>query len=244
MTRVARATMVAVAFATLAACTRVGAPSPDPQWTSVDATSSPVAAASDELPMEATLSPDQFWSQLFSGDPAAINYPTLADMVKDSDLIVLGSMAGVSPGPDSVAGQSLTNYMLTVTVHVDRVIYGKMPDGTATVPVAVFLGVGPTDEQNPYAPQIANRAASIPMERGVFVLQNLAAYYGRFDPTASERYDPTVYQVASLQGLIRDDAGTAWVSDQAPGDWAASIAGRPFSTALAETTAAAAAATE
>ncbi len=41
----------------------------------------------------------------------------------------------------------------------------------------------------PYADEIAKRAASMPSERGVFFLQNLVAFYSRFDPFRAPRPD-------------------------------------------------------
>ncbi|MDA8238018.1 MAG: hypothetical protein M0T75_09090 [Chloroflexi bacterium] len=68
----------------------------------------------------------------------------------------------------------------------------------------------------------------MPNERGVFFLQNLVAYFSRFDPTARERYDPTVDQVTSVQGLFRDAAGVAQLPATASGPWIAPYAGKPF----------------
>ena len=237
MTRLARTLAVAavvVAAVAAAACTRAGGgqtggPSNQPE-------PSPAPTASYD---RIALTPEQFWARLYSGDPEAVNYPALADMFKDSDAVVLGSFAAVTAGPDSVAGANSTNFMLTVTVTVDRVLHGSLPAGATSVPIAVFLGVGATGAADPYAALIANRAASMPHERGVFLLQNLVAYYSRFDPSASQRYDPTVYQVASVQGLIRDARGTAWVPDQTPGNWATALGGRPFETILTDLSAAA-----
>ncbi len=74
----------------------------------------------------------------------------------------------------------------------------------------------------------------MPKEQGVFFLQNLVSYDSRFDPSATQRYDPTGYQVNSMQGLIRDAVGTSWVPAQAPGAWPAAHDGKPFDTVLAD----------
>lgn len=213
----------------VAGCSRAAGgalpPAATPPPSSAVETASPTASVVDKL------APELFWTRLFGGDPAAINYPTLAAMASDSDLVILGAFKAVRPGPNSVAGPGLTNYMLTVDVAVDRVLRGDLATAGSTVPVAVFLGVGSSDA-NPYLDETALRAASLPQERGVFFLQNVVKYYSRFDPGASTRYDPSVYQVASLQGLVRDNAGVSWVPAGAPGDWPATLSGAPFSTAL------------
>ena len=197
-----------------------------PSTIPASATPAVIPAAS---PLE-KLAPEGFWTLLYGGDPSAVDYPTLAGMASDCDLVVLGTFKAVRPGPDSVAGEGLTNYMLTVDVVVDRVMLGTKPAGT-TVPVAVFLGVGPSDA-NPYLDVIAQRAASVPQERGVFFLQNVVKYYSRFDASAAQRYDPSVYQVASLQGIVRDAAGVTWLPTDATGAWTSAIRGTPFSSAL------------
>jgi hypothetical protein len=179
----------------------------------------------------AKLAPDEFWTLLFNGEPTVIDYPTLAGMASDCDLVVLGTLKAVRPGPDSDAGSGLTNYMLTVDVTVERVLLGTMPATGTTVPVAVFLGVqAPGD--NPYLDVIAQRAASLPQERGVLFLHNMVKYWSRFDASAAQRYDPSFYQVASLQGIVRDDAGVAWLPAQAPGTWTSTLRDKPFSSAL------------
>ncbi len=218
-----------ILLAALAACSRpasaVPAATPTAPPLATSATTSPAAT------QLARLAPEVFWTRLYGGDPAAVDYPALAGMASDSDLVVLGSFKAVRPGPDPDAGNGLTNYMLTVDVSVERVLLGTWPSSSSTVPVAVFLGVGPSDA-NPYVDEIAQRAASMPQERGILFLQNIVKFYSRFDPDAAKRYDPTVYQVSSLQGVIRDNAGVSWLPANAPGSWGLTLSGKSFSTAL------------
>lgn len=234
MGRYARAGAIALIAVALAACSRVGAPA-GPSGGSQAASSGTSGASAGTVASQAlpAMEPDAFWASLFSGEPEAVNYPSLSAMASDSDLVVLGTMESVTAGPDSDAGSGSTNHMLTVRVRVERALRGNLPAGATTVPVAVFLGVGPTGGANPCADEIARRAAAMPRERGVFFLQNVVAYYSRFDATAAKRYDPSVYQVSSLQGIVRDDAGTARVPARAPGSWVAALGGKPFATALA-----------
>ncbi len=237
MGRSARAGAIALIAVALAACSGVGAPA-GPSDGSQAASSGTPGASAGAVASQAlsAMAPDAFWASLFSGEPEAVNYPSLPSlsaMASDSDLVVLGTLESVTAGPDSDVGSGSTNHMLTVRVRVERVLRGDLPAGATTVPVTVFLGVGPAGGANPYADEIARRAAAMPRERGVFFLQNLVAYYSRFDATAAKRYDPSVYQVSSLQGVVRDDAGTARVSARAPGSWAAALGGKPFGDVLA-----------
>ncbi len=125
--------------------------------------------------------------------------------------------------------------MATITLKVAKVLCGTLPpDVSGTIPVVTFLGDGPTGAASPYTGFIAKLKASMPNERGVFFLQNLVAYYSRFDPTAKERYDPTVYQVTSVQGLFRDAAGVAQLPATASGSWITTYAGKPFETVVAQ----------
>ncbi len=207
-----------------------GATDPD---TSVTATVDPSATPT---PTPApTLAPDAFWGWLFNGEPEAVSYSSLDAMIKDSGLVLLGSFADVTAGPDSDAGSGPTNYMATIDLKVAKVLRGTLPaDASGTVAVVTFLGTGPTGAVSPYTGFIANLKASMPNERGVFFLENPVAYYSRFDPTAKERYDPTVYQVTSVQGLFRDAAGVAQLPATASGSWITTYAGKPFDTVVAQ----------
>jgi len=234
MIRILRTIACGLLLVALAGCSR----------SATGAMPTPATAAPSAIPASATpavvmplatpiakLAPEAFWTLLFNGDPTVIDYPTLAGMASDCDLVVLGTLKAVRPGPDSDAGSGLTNYMLTVDVTVERVLLGTMPATGTTVPVAVFLGVqAPGD--NPYLDVIAQRAASLPQERGVLFLHNMVKYWSRYDASAAQRYDPSFYQVASLQGIVRDDAGVSWLPAQAPGAWVSTLRGKPFSSAL------------
>jgi hypothetical protein len=181
------------------------------------------------------MSPDAFWAGLFSGEPDAVNYPSLRELIKGSDAVVLASFATVTGGPDYYGGSGFTGYMATVTLQVDRVLSGSLPVGSTTVPVEVFLGIGPAGAaQNPYADFIGQMQASMPHERGVFFLVNMVAYYRQFDPASASRYDPSAYQVTSVQGLVRDANGVAQLPRNAPGTWPATLTGRPFAEVVSE----------
>lgn len=236
MTRILRTIACGLLLVALAGCSRSATGAVPTTATAarsdVPALATPSAAptVSPVATPTASLAPEAFWTLLFSGEPTAIDYPTLAGMASDCDLVVLGTFKAVRPGPDSDAGGGFTNYMLTVDVTVERVLLGKMPTTATTIPVAVFLGVG--TGASPYLDMIAQRAASLPQERGVLFLQNLVKYYSRYDASAPQRYDPSVYQVASLQGIVRDNAGVSWLPAQAPGTWTSTLRDKPFSSAL------------
>ena len=240
MIRILHAIACGLLLVALAACSRSAtgamptavttAPSAIPT-SAIPASATPTAVVPVATPL-AKIAPEAFWTLLFNGEPTAIDYPTLAGMATDCDLVVLDTLTAVKPGPDSVAGDGVTNYMYTVDVTVERVLLGTMPATGSTVPVAVFLGVDSAEGANPYLDVIAQRAASLPKERGVLFLQNLVKYYSRYDASAPQRYDPSAYQVASLQGIVRDKAGVSWLPAEAPGTWTSTLRDRPFSSVL------------
>lgn len=202
-----------------------------PTTSQISSPAQPVVSPTPVAPM----SPDAFWAGLFSGEPDAVTYPSVGELIKGSDAVVLASFVGVTSGPNSDAGSGYTNYMATVTLQVDRVLHGSLRSGSGTVPLAVFLGVGPAGTtENPYAAFIKQMITSMPHERGVLFMVNMAAYYQRFDPDASSRYDPSAYQVTSSQGLVRDVAGVAQPPSNAPGAWPMTFKGRPFDDVLSE----------
>ncbi len=237
MIRILRTIACGLLIVALAGCSRSATGAMPTAATAATAATSaipPSATPAAVMPVAtaiAKLGPEAFWTLLFNGDPTAIDYPTLVAMAADCDLVVLGTFKAVRPGPDSDAGGGLTNYMLTVDVTVERVLLGTLP-ATGTIPVAVFLGVDSAGGSNPYLDVVAQRAASLPQERGVLFLHNMVKYWSRYDASAPQRYDPSVYQVASLQGIVRDNAGVSWLPAEAPGAWISTLRGMPFSSAL------------
>lgn len=182
---------------------------------------SPVAAASPtQLPL---LSPDEFWTGLFSGDPDFTAFQSIGALLKDSDAVVLASLESVSAGKSYDAGSDLTEYNATVTIHVERVLHGSL--SATTVPINVVLGLSKRDE---YQPLLAQLKASMPHERGILFLQNLASWEKQMTGSSTSKYDPSLYCVISAQGIIREANGVAKPALNAPGAWPQAFKGQGF----------------
>lgn len=207
------------------------APSQGPASTSGPTTDPAASSGPTTAP---SLSSSQFWAMLVSGDPAAVSYSSVKELAQASDAVVLASFQDVVAGPDYNDQFGNTTYNATISLRVDRVLHGSLQSISGTVPLDVFLGAGPAGAlQNPYGDLIAQMKSSMPAERGVFFLVNMATWYRQFtdQPTS---YDPSLYQVVSGQGLLRDANGVTAIHPNAPGTWPRLLNGKPFVAAVAE----------
>ena len=178
-------------------------------------------AVSNPTPLP-LLSPDEFWTGLFSGDPDFTAFVSIGALIKFSDAVVLASLDSVSAGTSYDAG-GLIEYNATVTIHVERVLHGSM--SAASVPINVVLGLSNWDE---YGPLLAQLKASMPYERGILFLQNLASWDKQMTGASTSKYDPSLYHVVSAQGIIRDANGVAGPALNAPGAWPQTLKGQSF----------------
>lgn len=181
--------------------------------------SSVAAASPTQLPL---LSPDEFWTGLFSGDPDFTAFLSIGALIKYSDAVVLASLESVSAGKSYDAGSGLIEYNATVTIHVERVLHGSL--SATTVPMNVVLGFS----MDTYGPLLAQLKASMPQERGILFLQNLASWEKQMTGSSTSKYDPSLYCVISAQGIIREANGVARPALNAPGAWPQALKGQSF----------------
>lgn len=177
-------------------------------------------AASDPTQLP-PLSPDEFWTGLFSGDPDFTAFLSIGALIKYSDAVVLASLESVSAGKSYDAG-GLIEFNAIVTIHVERVLHGSL--SATTVPINVVLGFS----MDTYGPLLAQLKASMPHERGILFLQNLASWEKQMTGSSTSRYDPSLYSVISAQGIIREANGVARPALNAPGAWPQTFKGQSF----------------
>ena len=187
--------------------------------------SSVAAASPTQLPL---LSPDEFWTGLFSGDPDFTAFLSIGALIKYSDAVVLASLESVSAGTSYDAGGPI-EYNATVTIHVERVLHGSM--SAASVPINVVLGLSIRDESSRLLEQLR---ASMPHERGILFLQNLASWDKQMTGASTSKYDPSLYHVVSAQGIIREANGVAGPALNAPGTWPQTLKGQSFGAVVSQ----------
>jgi hypothetical protein len=192
---------------------------PSPPVVASPSGSSVVAASPTQLPL---LSPDEFWTGLFSGDPDFTAFVSIGALIKYSDAVVLASLESVSAGT-SYDAVGLIEYNATVTIHVERVLHGSL--SAASVPINVVLGLSNGHESSRLLEQLK---ASMPHERGILFLQNLASWDKQMTGASTSKYDSSLYNVVSAQGIIREAKGVARPALNAPGTWPQTLNGQSF----------------
>lgn len=175
------------------------------------------------------LSPDEFWTNLFYGDPDFTAFPSLGALIGASDAVALVSLEQVVPGPSYDAGSNKTEFDAYVMVHVERVLHGSLAQERVPVIVLLSLGANPADA----ALRLGQLQASMPKEEGILFLQNLVKWDKSLTGSSTSRYDPTVYQVLSAQGVFRNAKGVAQAAGNAPGDWPTKLNGVSFGSVIA-----------
>ena len=68
----------------------------------------------------------------------------------------------------------------------------------------------------------------MPHEQGIVFVKNLVAWDKQLTGKSTSKYDPSVYQVVSAQGVIRNANGIAKPALNAPGTWPNGYQGMPF----------------
>ncbi len=191
--------------------------------------SSPVEASpSAELPPLPPLSQDEFWTSLFYGDPDFTAFPSLGALIGASDAVAVVSLEQVVPGPSYDAGSKKTEFDAYVTVHVERVLHGSLPQDSIPIIVLLSLGDNPTDA----ALRLVQLQTSMPKEEGILFLQSLVKWDESLTGSSTSRYDPSVYQVLSAQGVFRNAKGVAKAATNAPGDWPTKFNGVNFGSVI------------
>jgi hypothetical protein len=196
-----------------------GSPAASAQLTaSVEPTSTVLVTP---LPM---LSHDEFWTGLFYGDLAFTEFPSLGALIGSSDAVAVVSIEDVVRGPTYDAGSNMREYDAYVMVHIDKVIHGTLT--AEHVPVIVILSLG--SDPGEAALRFVQLDVSAPKEQGILFLRNLVAWDKQLTGSTTSRYDPTVYQVLSAQGVIRNAGGVAKPALNAPGTWPGKFTGVNF----------------
>jgi hypothetical protein len=179
---------------------------------------------------------DVFWASLVSGELDAVTYPSVDQLIGDTDAVLVGSFVSVVAGPNDKDEYGNTNHLATLSFHVARILHGTLNRSTTgTIPVAVFFGAGPAGAMvDPFAKQIQALQASISKEQSVLFLVNMAAWDERYTHKTTSPYDRSAYQIVSRQGILRDVDGAAQPLPGAPGTWPGSFSGRPFDQVVAQ----------
>jgi hypothetical protein len=201
----------------------VASPGAKPSDTVPSPSQSTTTPAVEPTPL-ATLSPDEFWTGLFYGDPDFTEFPSIGALIGYSDAVIVASIEAVSQGPNYDAGSGMTEYDAYVTIHVERVLHGSLV--SETVPIIVMLYLG--NDVTVALTQLDLMKASMPHEQGILFVKNLVAWDEQLTGQATSKYDPSVYQVVSAQGVIRNAHGIANPALNAPGTWPKGYKGMPF----------------
>ena len=201
----------------------VASPGAKPSDTVPSPSQSTTAPAVDPTPL-ATLSPDEFWTGLFYGDPDFTEFSSVGALIGYSDAVVVASIESVSQGPSYDAGSGMTEYDAYVTIHVERVLHGSL--ASETVPIIVMLSLGEDPSVAPTRLELLE--ASMPHETGILFVKNLVAWDEQLTGKSTSRYDPSTFQVVSAQGVIRNADGIAKPAPNAPGTWPKGYEGMPF----------------
>lgn len=186
---------------------------------------SPTSELPSPLPV---LSPDEFWTNLFYGDPGFTAFPSLGALIGASDAVALASLDQVIPGPSYDVGSNKTEFDAYVVVHVERVLHGSLPQESIPVIVLLSLGANPAEANL----GLGQLQTSMPKEEGILFLQNLVAWDKALSGSSTSRYDPTAYQVLSAQGVFRNANGVAKATANAPGDWPKKFNGVSFGSVI------------
>lgn len=200
--------------------------------TAAPATAPPTQPAPSLTPMTA----EEFWANLFDGDPDFATCPSL-QAAMDSDAIVVGSFAGLERGPTYTDEYGNVIFMGALTLKVDRVLHGEVKTKTpGTLVVLLNLGFAFAEhEPDPWQDRLASLQAAMPPGRGVFFLANMAAWVAKTggDSKRSEA-DPYLYMVLSSQGYLRDVSGKVEPPSWHASGWPESLRARSFNEVVNE----------
>lgn len=165
------------------------------------------------------------------------SYDSLDGLVGGADLVAVGTVTDVGPGPrwvESEGGETMVSEISAYTVELTEVLSGR-PVGA--VPGEITVEFGPDE------PSTAARRRSLVGESALFVLRRKGAAIpaiGRLDPVPTE-FDREVYRVVNSTGLIDDADGVALLPLGDPHQpWAEDLASASYAEALALVRAAAA----
>jgi hypothetical protein len=165
---------------------------------------------------------------MIPGDPEAVSYLTLDDIVAASDAVVTGTVSGIAPGPTVEDPYHNIIYWATVTFQIDDALAGSVRTAEpGTIAVSLLLGVG--DAEHDFDWRYEQFASSLPSDRAVMFLSNNQEWAKQYDfPLDSPEADPMHYRVVSGQGYFREIEGRVVLPAQPVGEWPLAFDGLPF----------------
>ncbi len=168
-----------------------------------------VTRASVPDPLNTLERSDLFWDALASGAETQQQWPTLAEVVEVSDLVVRGRVTDIRPDP-TVAGPGI-QFVLT-TIAIEEVLKGVPESREAgTIEIEWWLD---NDAE------VAGLRTQIPDHEALFFLFNQGLVAERLGyPEDVEEYRYQYTEVNGAQGTLRDIERTARSIFDEGGDW-------------------------
>ena len=221
---------------TIAGCAGVAVQSPVPTGSTVAPTATLESSTQPtSVAVGPTLAPAEFWMRSVSGDPGAVDYGSLEDMIAAVDTVVVATPVGSVKGRDVVGNEEGdTGFHATIFVEVEEIVAGRVVEGDGLeLKVEAFLGAAYPSEYD-YADEYERYASSIPAERALLFLMNKGRFFERagLDPTqAGAGYD--YYFLASGQAYVREVNGLAEPWADGP-EWLTRLRGEDFDEVVRE----------
>ena len=168
----------------------------------------------------------RFWRALHVEAAEAFRYDSIDELIRASDVVVLGAIEGVKLGREvrdlaaeetGVSRDIASTYFAEADIRVDRVLRGSLsPESGGRIRLDLLLP-GPQ-----VAPEIE---ASVPQPRAVFFLRDMGRYYGGAELLG-------LYQLTSLQGVLRDAGGLVATPEARTDRFLLDLQGQPFDALL------------
>ena len=171
---------------------------------------------------------------LISGEPAAVTYPSLAELKAASSAVIVGRIASVEPGPDSEDEDGNISRKATVMIDIEDVLVGQVTEAEPGVmKLRTVVGWGTAVDANLGGAERLD--AGLPRERAILFVLNVAVYMERMGiPPDSPLSDSEAYRIVGGYGFIRDVDGVAEPPAWITSEWPADFRGRPFDEVVEE----------
>ncbi|MBI2763134.1 MAG: hypothetical protein HYX54_05210 [Chloroflexi bacterium] len=168
----------------------------------------------------------RFWRAVRVEAVEAFRYDSLEEIIGASDVVVLGAIEGVKLGREvrdlaaeetGVSRDIASTYFAEADIRVDRILRGRLsPEDGGRIRLDLLLP----------APQVAPEIqALVPQPRAVFFLRDMDRFYGRAELVG-------LYQLTSLQGVLRDAGGFVATPEARTERFLAELQGQPFDALL------------
>ena len=162
------------------------------------------------------------------------SYDSLARLVDAADLVALGTVVDVRPGPrwvESEGDETVTSKITAYTVELTEVLSGEPVGETAD---RITLEFGPATRE--LGPDAVESRAAVVGESSLFILRRKGApipSIGRREPMKQD-FAREVYRVVNSIGVIDDADGAAHLPLGEPGQpWAESLERGSYADAVA-----------